>query len=207
LHVLDAVGAEKAVLLGHSMASQVHFEVYRLARKRVLGLVPTLGTYRHALDTAMGSRLTAQSFELLKHVVPRASGAVQKGVRAVMQWPWADPAARLLGLVHADLAPREELVPYLAHNTRLDVLMYLALAEDMQRHDATDLLPTINVPTLVVAGDRDRFTPLACAEEMVKLIPGAELFIIPGGTHAALIEQPLLLALRVRQFLEERVGI
>ena len=37
LHVLDAVGAEKAVLLGHSMASQVHFEVYRLARKRVLG--------------------------------------------------------------------------------------------------------------------------------------------------------------------------
>ncbi len=206
-HVRDAGGVEKAVLLGHSMASQVHFEVWRQAPGRVLGLVPTLGTYRRALETAMGGTLTLRGFELLKRVVPMMPGAAQQSVRAAMRSSLAEPTARMLRLVHPDLAPHEELVPYLAHNTRIDVLMYLALAEDMQRHDATDLLPTVTVPTLVVAGDLDRFTPLSCAQEMAHLIPGAELFVIPGGTHAALIEQPLLLALRVRQFLEERVGI
>ena len=207
LHVLDAAGVDRAVLLGHSMASQVHFEVYRQARERVLGLVPTLGTYRRALETAMGTSLTVRGFEVLKRVVPLVPGMAHHTLRTVMRSPLAEPGARLLRLVHPDLAPHEEIVPYLAHNTRIDIRMYLVLAEDMQRHDATDLLPTLTVPTLVVAGDLDRFTPLACAQEMVRLIPGAELFVIPGGTHAALIEQPLLLALRVRQFLEERLGL
>jgi pimeloyl-ACP methyl ester carboxylesterase len=123
-----------------------------------------------------------------------------------MRAPFMDFGARLSGMVHAELCPPEALVPYFAHNARLDLRMYLALVESMQRHDATDQLPGIAVPTLVVAGDRDQLTPLACAQEMARLIPGAELFVIPDGTHAALVEQPLLLALRVRQFLEERVA-
>lgn len=205
LHVLDALGVERAALLGHSMGSQVGFEIYRQRPQAVAGLVPTLGTYRRAIETFFGTALSLKGFEVMKRVVPRAPRLLARASAAVMRSPLADPGARLFRMVHPELCPKEALVPYFEHNTRLDLLLYLSLAESMQAHDATDLLGRIEAPTLVVAGDRDLFTPVALAREMSELIPGAELFVIPGGTHAALVEQPLLLSLRVRKFLEERV--
>ncbi|MBI5545080.1 MAG: alpha/beta hydrolase, partial [Deltaproteobacteria bacterium] len=67
------------------------------------------------------------------------------------------------------------------------------------------MLGTIAVPTLVVAAEKDLFTPMRLARELVQQIPGSELLVIPYGTHAALIEQPDLLSLRVAKFLDERV--
>lgn len=205
LAVLDHLGFEKAVMLGHSMGSQVGFEIYRQRPEAVAGLVPTLGTYRRAIETFFGTALSLRGFEVMKRVLPAAPKLLQKLSAAAMRSPLADPGARLFRLVHPELCPKEALVPYFEHNTRIDLLLYLSLAESMQAHDATDLLPRVGAPTLVVAGDRDLFTPLALAREMSALIPQAELFVIPGGTHAALVEQPLLLSLRVRKFLEERV--
>jgi pimeloyl-ACP methyl ester carboxylesterase len=37
------------------------------------------------------------------------------------------------------------------------------------------------VPTLVVAGDKDLFTPLRLAHELVRRIPDAELLVLPAA--------------------------
>jgi pimeloyl-ACP methyl ester carboxylesterase len=42
---------------------------------------------------------------------------------------------------------------------------------------------------------------------MADRIPGAEMFVLRGGTHAAPIEQPVSLELRLEKFLRERVGL
>ena len=44
------------------------------------------------------------------------------------------------------------------------------------------------------------------SERMVELIPGAELCVLRGGSHAALVEQPQLLCLRLERFLVDRLG-
>ena len=67
------------------------------------------------------------------------------------------------------------------------------------------MLPTVRVPTLVIAGERDFFCPPRVAREMARHIPGAELFVVPGGSHAAIIEQPELFDARLARFLEQRV--
>ena len=203
--VLDALGIRKAALLGHSMGSQVGFEMVAQQPQRVAALVPTLGTYRHAVETFFNTAHSLKALAVMRRAVPLAPRLLQRATATVMRSPLADPGARLLRLVHPELCPKDALVPYFEHNARLDLLLYLSLAESMQAHDATALLPRITAPTLVVAGDRDLFTPIALAKEMAALIPGAELFVIPGGSHAALVEQPLLLALRIRKFLAERV--
>jgi hypothetical protein len=38
------------------------------------------------------------------------------------------------------------------------------------------------------------------------MIPGAELCVIRGGSHAALIEQPELICLRIERFVMDRLG-
>jgi pimeloyl-ACP methyl ester carboxylesterase len=67
-------------------------------------------------------------------------------------------------------------------------------------------LPEVNVPVLVVAGERDSFTPPFLAERMVREMPQAELLMVRGGTHVASIEQPELVDGRIREFFETRVA-
>ena len=66
------------------------------------------------------------------------------------------------------------------------------------------MLAEVHVPTLVIAGDRDLFTPVARSRELASRIPGAELLVVRGGTHAALVEQPELIALAVEKFLRQK---
>ncbi len=60
----------------------------------------------------------------------------------------------------------------------------------MARIDYRPSLPAISVPTLVLVGDSDTFTPPDRAEEMVAAIPGARLVVVPECGHASTIEQP-----------------
>lgn len=59
-----------------------------------------------------------------------------------------------------------------------------------QRPDRRSVLPTITVPTLVVAGEQDVLTPPSEARSMADAIPGAELCIVPGAGHMVPIEAP-----------------
>jgi 3-oxoadipate enol-lactonase len=52
------------------------------------------------------------------------------------------------------------------------------------------VLPTITVPTLILAGDRDQLTPVATARRMHRAIPGSRLVVFPGHTHLVQVEDP-----------------
>jgi pimeloyl-ACP methyl ester carboxylesterase len=207
LKVLDHLRIEKAVLAGHSMGAQLGFEFYRRHAGRVAALVPTLGTYRNAVSSFFDMpRVAPRVFavgDFLAYRVPR----LMKGFTAfaAAQPGLSDAVVRRLRIVHPTLSPREWLPSYLEHMKKLDPRVFFSLARAVRDHDASEVLPTIHVPTLVIAGERDFFCPPRVAREMAEHIPGAELFIVPGGSHAAIIEQPELFDARLARFLEERV--
>jgi len=87
---------------------------------------------------------------------------------------------------------------------------YLMRGQTRQRgyradHDLTDFLPEIRVPVLVFAGEKDLFTPLHRSLEMVALLPDCELFVVAEGSHAAIVEHPETINLRIERFFAERV--
>ncbi len=200
--VADAAGAERAILVGHSMGCQTGFEALRQASARVAALIPMLGAAGGALDSflGVGDRIAPLARALLAVGAARPHLA-ESLVRATLRLPGVWNAVRALGVVHPDLCPREAFEPYFAHLRTLDLRVWFALARDLFAHDARDLLPRVRVPTLVVAGERDLFTPPVRSREMARLIPGAELLVLPGGSHAALVEQPETINRAVEAFL------
>ena len=99
----------------------------------------------------------------------------------------------------------EDLLPYFEHISTIDPSLFMRMLLGAGDHTAEDLLPYIRVPVLVVAAERDSFTPTRYAEQMARQIPGAELLMVPGGSHSSPIEQPELINRRVMHFLETRV--
>ncbi len=63
-----------------------------------------------------------------------------------------------------------------------------------------DSLPNVQVPTLIVVGERDRMFRDA-SEYMASKIPGARLEVIPGAGHAANLDQPAAFNRVLREFL------
>lgn len=55
--------------------------------------------------------------------------------------------------------------------------------------DLTNILPNINVPTLLIWGEMDTATPLEDAYKMEKLIPNAGLVLLKGRTHYSFLEE------------------
>lgn len=67
--------------------------------------------------------------------------------------------------------------------------------------DLRDVLPRIDVPTLLLYGDKDVRAPLSVAQDLHSNIPGSKLVVIPGVGHMVDIETPGRFDTEVRSFL------
>lgn len=204
---LDAVrlslGDPDVVLFGHSMGCQVALEAAHLRPDRVRGLVLLCGSPGRVTHSFKGSDRLAQ-------VLPRLIAQVDAHpnfARAV--WGNVPPevalrVAKLMGDIDASLMDPDELLPYLRHMVDIDLPMFLRMLRLAGEHDAAPYLPEILVPTLVVGGDKDSFTPPRFAESMADALPRGELFMV-SATHVAPLEQKEAVHRRIAEFLCERV--
>jgi pimeloyl-ACP methyl ester carboxylesterase len=67
----------------------------------------------------------------------------------------------------------------------------------------TDELRSLQVPTLLIFGDRD-FTPLPDVVEMFELLPNAQLAVLPGTTHVGMTRRPGEVLALITPFLDAR---
>jgi pimeloyl-ACP methyl ester carboxylesterase len=201
--VLGQLGSEPAVLLGHSLGAQVNFEVFRQAPARVRALVPTLGGFGHAVEGFSGGpRFSLAVAALAGRVLPRGYRVIPPLLTPLARSRLLERSARLLRIVDPK-AP--DMRGYFEHLVRVDYRVFAALLQAAQAHDASDLLSAITVPTLVVGGEKDYFVPLKISRRMAERIPGAELVVLAGATHAGLFEQEPKYRELVVEFLERRV--
>jgi len=78
---------------------------------------------------------------------------------------------------------------------------YRAMAHGLAEADLRDVLPRIEVPTLLLYGDADRRSPLAVAEDLHGRIPSSTLVVLPGAGHLANLEAADAFNAAVRDFL------
>ena len=204
LAVMDAAGDEQVTILGWSMGVQVALEMYRQAPERVKALVLLNGVAGSPWSTAFNApAMVGGAIPAALSVIRSVPQIVQAVTERVTAWPDAVRWAKRIGLAGQTLD--EEIFAQLAGSfAGLDMDLYLQVLEELGEHDAYDLLPQLDVPVLVIAGDRDVMTPRAAAERMVAAVPRAELLVIPGGTHYAAAEYPQLINLRIEKFFRER---
>jgi pimeloyl-ACP methyl ester carboxylesterase len=82
-------------------------------------------------------------------------------------------------------------------------VVFAKFAEMIQREPTISIgeLAGIQAPTLVIAGDDDMVT-LEHTIDLYRALPNAQLAIIPGASHAVMMEKPDLLNELVLDFLE-----
>lgn len=200
----DLLELPPAVVLGHSMGVQVAFEFWHLFPEKTLGLIPVCGSYGNPLDTFHDNPIMKTVFPTMKKLLSARLDLTQPlwGVLADSELAY-QIATRFE--VNGRLVKREDFRPYFGHIAKVDVGLFTEMLAQAQDHDAKPYLTDINVPTLIVGGEKDTFTPMWLSREMKLLIAESELLSVPEGSHTAPIEMPELINLRVEKFLRDKV--
>ena len=203
--ILDHEGISDIVVIGHSMGVQVCLESYRLMPERVRAIVSVTGPYASPLRTFYNSTLMPRIFPVGRAAIQLFPRPMMFLWRALFRSGLPHPAAIRLGAL-GPKAKGEDMRPYYDHMAELDPLVMMKMAEAMHHHSAEDLLRNIKAPTLVIVGDHDNFTPPWLGRVMASRIPVAELVVVPGGTHGAIIEEPKLVNKAITEFLARHLG-
>jgi pimeloyl-ACP methyl ester carboxylesterase len=78
------------------------------------------------------------------------------------------------------------------------------MARSFAEADLRDVLPRIEVPTLLLYGDQDVRAPLQVAEELHAAIPESKLVVLPGVGHVSSVEAPERFNQVIRSFIGSR---
>lgn len=203
LEILEAEGIERAALFGWSMGVQVALEIFRAAPQKVAAFMLINGVPGRPFDTLLNAGVMDKVVPPVLRGLQAAHQLVELVVGQVVQQPETVQWLKRIGLAASTLD--ETVFHALADSFRdLDMKTYMRTLEMLGEHDAWDVLSDIDVPTLVVAGGKDVMTPRAVAERMTNQIAGAELMIVPKGTHYTAVEYPEVLNLRIEKFFTER---
>lgn len=202
--VLDAEGARDALAVGHSMGCQVALQLWRSRPDLVAGLALVTGPYASPLHTFYGSKVGAYLFPVAERSLPLLPRPVQRLIGRAPRLPIAMTVARGLRALGPD-TPARDMAGYLFHFGEVDPMIALKIAQGMHRFDARGWVHEVDVPTLIVVGSADTFSPPEIGERLLEVVPDAELVTIEGGTHAAVIEHPYEVADAVAAFLHRRL--
>ncbi|PYX38488.1 MAG: alpha/beta hydrolase [Acidobacteria bacterium] len=184
--VLDDADVGRAVFAGVSIGGYILFEFWRRYRGRVAGLA--LCCTRAQADTAEGraGRLKA------------AEDVLERGTEPFIESMLSRVFSQRTLTMRPDLV--EEARGMMRKMSPADIAeVQRGMA---QRPDSVATLASINVPTLLVMGEEDRFAPAADGELMRSHIAGSSLAIIPQAGHFAVWEQPEEVGRLLRQFVD-----
>jgi pimeloyl-ACP methyl ester carboxylesterase len=204
--VLSLAGDQPAILLGHSIGGMITLTFCRLFPKalgnrvRAIALVQT--TYTNPVrTTGMASLFTALERPVivpLLHLTIWLSPLIW-----LSNWMSYLNGSALLSTKSSGFAGTEswEELDFVARfQLQASPAVMARGMLGMLRYDATTVLKDINVPALIVAGDRDSVCKPEASERMRRDIPGAQLIQLFPAKHMGLIEHHRRFAEIVKRF-------
>lgn len=188
--LLDALGIDKAIVMGHSMggfiAQAMALEYPQKVEKLIL-CSTNFGGPNHVPVTpeamAVLADVTSDPLTRFKNglVVSTAPGWAERNPEMIQKW------------IEWRVANPIELVHYQAQ-----LAVGLGLLPEAAAFESK--LPKVSVPTLILFGAHDKVVPPANADLLAKQIAGSQIRILPDAGHFFPLEVPEEAAQTVIQF-------
>ncbi len=201
--VLDRLDVRGGVLVGHSLGGMVALRL--LADHPELaapgGRVAALGLMSTSALPAGGRGIPGLG-TVLGAARPVTSRAAWLASRLPGQTLPDSDLSYLLTLAVFGAAPDVADVDLTRQITsRVPLRVCAELVVEIARVNETATLREVSLPTTVIVGGRDVMTPVGHARRLVGSIPTAELVVLPGCGHMAMLERPEEVDAAIRQLL------
>jgi len=206
IRVIDTLGLQQVILVGHSVGSRPTVEVALSVPDRIKGLVLVDGAFGFGNDRHFEenhpSVLARAFFALhpLRNAVLSATATNPLMTKRLLSTFVADPEV----LTPALLSVYQKPFAVMDSTNRLgDWLKVLSLDKDTSLSSQLSNFSKLMMPTLLIWGDKDTITPLWQGETLKKVIPNSSLSVLSGLGHIPQIEDPNRFNSSLLPFLEQ----
>ena len=172
--VLDHLGVQSAHLVGLSMGGMIAQDYYARAASRVATL--TLA------DTSQGFGAAGEADR--REFLARRLEPLEAGLTP------ADLAPKMLDVLTGSNATEKVRQRLLKSLSAVRPVPYMQALKAVVDTDFRPILPTIDVPTLVIVGTEDKVLPVTESRQLADAIPDAQLALVERAGHLSNIEAP-----------------
>ena len=182
---IDALNLERTHVVGLSFGGALGLELYRRHPA-----IPKSLVLASAYAGWAGSLPHEAAEQRLRLTLPMAD------------LPPAEFVQQLIPTMLSESAPAEAVDELAAIMSEFHPAGFRTMARALAEANLRDVLPRVDVPTLLLYGDKDVRAPLSVAEDLLTAIPSSTLVVMEGVGHMSNVEAPERFTAEVRAFLE-----
>jgi len=177
-------------LVGHSMGVNVALEFYEYFADRVKSLVFIAGAPAFPASSRAVLKRFIRSHATMKLMDGLFPKLVSKFWSLQSMAPGAEAFAGLIGGFNPTLSKPDDIKRCVRAISGFSPSVFIQLLGEYLKHDRTKTLEKIQVPSLIISGERDRMVPDTLQKEMHQRIAQSEYLSIPDGSHCPQIDRP-----------------
>ncbi len=193
---------KKSVILGHSMGVNVSLQFAKDYPELCQSLILISGTVAPVRGVMLNNYV-------MEYFAPFFNNHKKKKPDLYkLLWKYSDknPLVKLglhRGGFNIKTVPMSFVETYVTKLKELGPDIFFQLLTQMNEHDIIAYLSNIEIPTLVVAGNRDKVLPGYLQISLAKEIRNSELYIVHDGSHVPQVDFPELMNQRLKVFIEK----
>ena len=204
--LLQHLKIKKAHFVGHSFGVPYLIKTYEQFPELFLSMTFINGFARNPLKKLFGLDFVEPLFNFIREQHTKHPDLWNNLWRGMIDNPLAFQIAALAGGFNIRLTQFKDIEMYGRGVSRLELIYFFELFDQLLKFDGTSVLPNIDVPTLVIAGDRDMLTPTSFQREMHDQIKASEFLLIPYGSHCSQLDFPEFVNLKLADFLKRNAN-
>lgn len=205
LGMLKHLGIKKAHFAGHSFGAPVILNTYAMNPDVFLSMTFINGFAKNPIKGMFGLDVVEPFFYFVKSQYEHQPLLWNSLWKMAVDNPMSMYLAALAGGFNLKVTHFKDIEVYMRGVARLNLQVFLKLFEELMRYDGETVLPTIEVPVLVIAGEKDMVTPLRFQYHFKETIKHSEFVLVPYGSHCTQLDFPDYTDLKMEKFLQSVV--
>jgi len=199
--LMDHWGLEKAHLVGHSFGVPILLAVYDEIPDRISSLTFINGFAQNPIKGMFGLDVVEPFFYWAKDNYYKNTVIWKFLWKAAIDNPVSIFASGLAGGFNLRVTQLKDIEVYARGVSHMSLDNFIPLFEDMMGFDGRGIASRIEVPTLIITGEKDFVTPQKFQEDLHTAVRGSELVRIPYGSHCCQLDFPDYVNLRLEKHL------
>jgi pimeloyl-ACP methyl ester carboxylesterase len=201
--LVQHLGLKNITGLGHSFGAPILLEAHRLQPDLFESYVFINGFQKNPIKNMFGLDVVEPFFYFVKSQFEKNPVLWNSLWKTLVDNPVAMYLAALAGGFNLKLTSFKDIEIYAKGVAQLDLEVFIPLFESLMRFDGSEILPTVDQPTLIIAGEKDNITPKSFQFEFKEKIPHAKYLEVPHGSHCTQLDFPDFLNLQIEEFLQK----
>lgn len=201
LGLLKHLKISKAHFAGHSFGAPIILKLYDVSPRSVRSMTFINGFARNPIKGMFGLDVVEPFFYFIKAQYQSQPQLWNTLWKMAIDNPLSIYLTALAGGFNLKVTHLKDIEIYVRGVARLNLDVFLTMFETLMEYNGEPVLEKIEVPVLIISGEKDLVTPMKFQYHFKEKIRHSELIIVPYGSHCTQLDFPDYTNLKIEKFL------